>query len=289
MTSFEQKVGRDRRFDEYLQRLGVSGDPFRAELGAIEAFAPAQRLDLLKLKWVLTDGKVGVLTGGLGMGKTTVCEFLVATLREESMISQDPSKQVIPVFIHGATYKSTDELLRAMILSLEMDANKSRALLFSTLKRWHQEHRERLAIVIDDVSEIGAEVREIGEFLRVLADIPGISLLLNGEPSQMERFLDAMPPLKDRVQVRVELKPMNPHQLEELILLRLKTAGCTEWDKLIAPGTFEALYKVSRGIPRRALKAASNALRYAAWKNVPIDARAVRDANRRPLRSRIFG
>ena len=289
MTSFERKVGRDWRFDEYLQRLGVSGDPFRAELGAIEAFAPAQRLDLLKLKWVLTDGKVGVLTGGLGMGKTTVCEFLVAALREESMISQDPSKQVIPVFIHGATYKSTDELLRAMILGLEMDASKSRALLFDTLKRWSQEHRERLAIVIDDVSEIGAEVREIGEFLRVLADIPGISLLLNGEPSQMERFLDAMPPLRDRVQVRVELKPMNPHQLEELILLRLKTAGCTEWDKLIAPGTFEALYKVSRGIPRRALKAASNALRYAAWKNVPIDARVVRDANQVSLMSRIFG
>ncbi len=35
--------------------------------------------------------------------------------------------------------------------------------------------------------------------------------------------------------------------------------------------------------------AASNALRYAAWKNVPIDARVVRDANRRSLMSRIFG
>jgi len=289
MTIFTRKVGRDRQFDRYLKRYGLGGDPFRAELGPLEAFAPTQRMDLLKLKWVLTDGKVGVLTGGLGMGKTTVCEFLVGSLREENMFHKDPARQVIPVFIHGATYKSTDELIRAIILGLEMDANRSRAALFDTLRRWSKEHKERLAIVIDDVSETGADVKEIGEFLRVLADIPGIALLLNGEPSQIDRFLESMPALKDRVQVRVKLEPMDSEHLEELILYRLKTAGCTEWDKLIDPSFFRELHKVSKGVPRKALKAASNAIRYSAAKNLPIDAKTVKKSNPRSLWKRIFG
>jgi type II secretory pathway predicted ATPase ExeA len=288
MTKFEEKVGRNRRLEDYLQRWGLEGDPFKPELTSAEAFAPFQETDLRKLKCVLSDGKVGVLTGGLGAGKTTVCEFLISSLKEESLITKDSSKQVVAIFVHGATYKSTDEFLRAIILGLEMNADKDRASLFEILHRWPQEHRERLAIIIDDVSESGADMREIGEFLRVLADIPGIALLLNGTPNQMEQFLDTVPALKDRVQVKVELMPMNRGQVEELIRLRLRGAGCTNWDGLVTPKGLEELYKTTGGVPRGVLKAASNALYYAAEKNTPIDARAVKKANKRSLLRRIF-
>lgn len=288
MTTFEEKIGRDRHLEDYLQRWGLEGDPFKPELSSAEAFAPFQEADLRKLKCALSDGKVGVLTGKLGAGKTTVCEFLISSLKEESMITKDPSKQVVAIFIHGATYKSTDEFLRAIILGLEMNANKDRASLFEILHRWPREHRERLAIIIDDISESSADMREIGEFLRVLADIPGIALLLNGTPNQMEQFLDAVPALKDRVQVKVELRPMGRDQIEELIRLRLRGAGCTNWDGLITSNGLEELHKITGGVPRRALKAAGNALYYAAKKNKPIDARAVKKANKRSLLKRIF-
>ncbi len=288
MTTFEEKIGRDQRFESYLQRWGLRGDPFEFELPSVDAFAPFQRDDLRKLKWLLSEGKVGILTGALGMGKTTVCEFLVASLREESLTALDPSKHVMPILIHGAAYKSADELLRAIILGLEMDANKDRANLFEILRRWPQEHQERLAVIIDDIPESGADVLEVGEFLRVLSDIPNISILLNGELKQMRRFLAEVPALLDRVQIRAELKPMNRKDLKELLELRLKNAGCTNSDGLLTPSGFESLYKLSKGVPRLALKAASNAIHRAAGMDVPIDARIVKQANKRPLLKRAF-
>jgi type II secretory pathway predicted ATPase ExeA len=287
VTIFEEKIGRNQRFENYLQRWGLQGDPFAFELPSIEAFAPSQREDLRKLKWLLSEGKLGVLTGALGMGKTTVCEFLVASLREENMTALDPSTQVVPILIHGATYKSAEELLRAMILSLEMDANKDRANLFEVLRRWPQEHQERLAIIIDDIPESGADGWEVGEFLRVLVDTPNISILLNGEFKQMQRFLAEAPALLDRVQLHVELRPMDMNNFKELIVLRLKNAGCADCGLLTQSG-YESLYKFSKGVPRLALKAASNALHRAAEMDVPIDARVVKEVNKRPILKQIF-
>lgn len=222
------------------------------------------------------------------MGKTTVCEFLVTSLREDSLATSDPSKQIIPILIHGAAYKSADEFLRAIILGLEMDVNKDSASLFEVLTRWKQEHQERLAIIIDDVPESGANVQEVGEFLRVLADLPNISILLNGEFKKMQRFLGEVQAILDRVQLHVTLRPMDRENLRELLGLRMKNAGCTSHDGLLTPDGFEALYKMSKGSPRSALKIAGNALRYAAEKDLPINARVVKKANKSSLLKRVL-
>jgi len=288
MTTFEEKIGRDERFESYLQRWGMQGDPFNLELPSVDAFAPFQKGDLRKLKWLLSEGKIGVLTGALGMGKTTACKFLAASLRDESLTAPDPSKHVLPILIHGATYKSADELLRAIILGLELDANKDQASLFEILRRWPHEHQERLAVIIDDVPESGADVVEVSEFLRVLSDIPNISILLNGELKQMRRFLAEVPALLDRIQVHAKLRPMNRKNLKELLELRLRTAGCANYGGLLTPSGFKSLYKFSKGVPRLALKAASNSIHHAAEMDVPIDARIVKAANKRSALKRAF-
>jgi type II secretory pathway predicted ATPase ExeA len=279
MSLFDDKIGQDKVFDGYLQRWGLREDPFKLELQSIDMFVPVQEDDLRKLKWVLTGGKLGVLTGGLGTGKTTLCEFLVASLREESLTAPEQSKLIVPVFIHGAAYKSMDEVLRAIMLALEMDADKDRASMFEVLRRWPREHSERLVIVVDDIHESRVNAKDIGEFLRVLVDIPSITILINGEPKRMELFLDKVPALRDRAQVRVEIKPMGRESLRKLLDFRLKNAGCENGSVLLTEKGFESVYSVSKGIPRRALKAASNALRYAATVDTPIDNKAVKKGN----------
>jgi type II secretory pathway predicted ATPase ExeA len=280
MTLFEEKVGVDQRFENYLQRWGLRGDPFKLELQSIDMFVPVQEDDLRKLKWVLTQGKLGVLTGGLGTGKTTLCEFLVASLREEGLSAPDPSRSIVPVFIHGAAYKSMDEVLRAIMLALEMDTEKDRASMFEILRRWPREHPERLVIVVDDIHESRVNVKDIGEFLRVLVDIPNVTILINGEPKRIELFLEKVPALRDRVQVRVEIKPMSRENLRKLLDLRLKSAGCDDGSVLLTEKGFEMVYRASKGVPRLALKLASNAMRYAALVDTPIDARAVKKGNK---------
>jgi type II secretory pathway predicted ATPase ExeA len=288
MSLFDEKIGQDKVLDDYLQRWGLRDDPFKLEMQSIDMFVPMQEEDLRKLKWVLTGGKLGVLTGGLGTGKTTLCEFLVASLREESLAAPEQSKPVVPVFIHGAAYKSMDEVLRAMMLGLEMDAGKDRASMFEILRRWPREHSERLAIVVDDIHESRVNVKDIGEFLRVLVDIPNITILINGEPKRMQLFLDKVPALRDRVQVRVEIRPMSRETLRKLLDLRLKNAGCDNGNVLLTEKGFETVYRTSKGVPRRALKAADNALRFAATVDTPIDAEAVKKGNKLSFFRRSF-
>lgn len=288
MTLWEDKLGTDYRLETYLGKWGLRQDPFTPDLPTPEAFVPIQKEDLLGLKQLLLEGKVGILTGGLGMGKTTVCEFLTAALREESILTIDPEKQAIPLFIHGAAYKSVNEFLRSIILGLELDADRDPASLFELLRRWGIEHREKLALIIDDVPESTADFQEIGEFLRVLADLPHISVLFNGEFEQMNRFLEKVPALRDRVQFHVMLKGLDPTGVRELLQFRLRYAGYAESNGLITPGGFEKIHKLSGGVPRLVLKVASKSLHRAARLDMPIDADVVKKANKRSLLSKIF-
>lgn len=289
MTLWEQKLSRDYRFENFLAKWGLRQDPFSPELPTPEAFVPVQKEDMERLKRLLLNGKVGILTGGLGMGKTTVCEFLTAALREESVLTADPEKQAIPILIHGAAYKSVDDLLRAVVLGLELDASKDPASLFEILRRWGIEHREKLAILIDDVPESTADFQQIGEFLRVLADLPNISILFNGEHSQMKRFLEKVPALGDRIQLHVALKGLDLVGVRELIQFRLKHAGYFGADGLVTSDGFETIHKISRGVPRLVLKTASRSIRQAAVFDRPIDGKIVKMANRQPRFRKLFG
>jgi len=288
MTLIEEKLGKDQKLEVYLQKWGLREDPFNLELPTPQAFVPIQREDLLKILQHTREGKLGILTGDLGMGKTTICEFLVAALREESLLTTDPSSQVIPVLVRGAAYKSVDEFLRAIILGLGLDASVDSAGLFEILRKWSQEHPEKLAVIADDIPESGANLAEIGEFLRVLADLSGISVLLNGSIKQMKEFLTKVPALMDRVQLHVELHPLGLAQIKELLDLRLKHSGCTNPEGLLTPDVLDAIYRLSKGVPRSALKAASSAIAYAARNDLVLDSRAVKKANRRPLFSRLL-
>jgi len=290
MTLWQEKLGKDYRLEIYLKVWGLKRDPFTPDLPAPEAFVPAQRDDLIKLKEILAEGRVAVLTGGLGMGKTAVCKFLTAALREENLVFPDPSKQVVPVMIHGAAYRSAEEFLRAIITGLELDAGMDPVGMFEILRRWGIEHKEKLAIIIDDVPESTADFKELGEFFRVLADLPGISLLLNGEEKRMENFLEKIPALRDRVYLRVKLRPLTLPEVRELLITRMRYCAAEERDFMSGPITrdgFEEIYRISRGIPRKVLAAASRSLRLAAAWSSQIDTEIVRRANRTSLLGRL--
>lgn len=288
-------MGKDEKFELFLRKWSLWRNPFSYDLPAPEAFVPFQRAELLRLKEVLMSGKVGVLTGGLGMGKTTVCEFLTVALREESMLSSDPSNQVIPVFVHGAAYRSAEELLRAIIHSLGLDASRDSATLFEFLRRWPVEHSERLAVIIDDVPESRADFLEIGEFLRVLADLPQISMLLNGEKKQMDRFLEKVPALRDRIEFWVALRPFSFQAIQDMLRYRIRYASKPVGsgvqhpaDHLITPAGWVSIFDLSGGRPREALKVAARSLYMAAMLDTPIDEWVVKRANRRPWWRRLL-
>ena len=250
-----------------------------------DTYVRVQPDEIVALKQAISNGRVAVITGPLGIGKTSLCRYIVDELMNESLSTSDISKQIVPVYLSGAAYRETDDFLKGIIKGLALDANKDRVALFNILTSWPKEHKEKLAAVIDDASEGGANVNELGEFLRALADVENIAIVLNGEPKRMKKFLDLNPPLRDRVQTIIELRQMTRDELKEMLTKRAKMHGVEDY---VSEGAFDELYRLSKGVPRAALKAASRAFELARKEGKKIDGAIVKRANRASFWERLF-
>ena len=261
-------------------------DPFAlAPEVKAEAYVKVRGEELNKIKRALLDGKLVVVTGKLGMGKTTLCEQIVQEFERESLTSEEGTP-VVPVLIKGAACSKTDDFIRGILTELALDTNKDRAELMSMLIRWSTIHREKLVVLIDDASESMVDVSELGEFLRVLTDVEGVSILLNGEPGPVKNFLNKVRALHDRVQLQVELGPMSKEEIKQLVNRRAELAGVGDH---ITEDALEELCKLSKGVPRKVLKAASKAFELAAREHKPIDKKIVKKANKRGILNRLLG
>ena len=250
-----------------------------------DTYVRVQPDEIVALKQAISNGRVAVITGPLGIGKTSLCRYIVDELMNESLSTSDVSKQIVPVYLSGAAYRETDDFLKGIIKGLALDANRDRVALFNIMTSWPKEHKEKLAAVIDDASESGANVDELGEFLRALADVENIAIVLNGEPRRMKRFLELNPPLRDRIQTIIELRQMTRDELKEMLTRRAKTHGIEDY---ISEGAFDELYKLSKGVPRAALKAASRAFELARKEGKKIDGNLVKRTNRASFWARLF-
>jgi type II secretory pathway predicted ATPase ExeA len=250
-----------------------------------DTYVRVQPDEIAALKQAISNGRVAVVTGPLGIGKTSLCRYIVDELMNESLSTDDVSKQIVPVYLSGAAYRETDDFLKGIIKGLALDSNRDRVALFSILTSWPREHKEKLAAVIDDASESGANVDELGEFLRALADVENIAIVLNGEPKRMKRFLDLNPPLRDRIQTIIELRQMTRYELKEMLTKRAKTHDVEDY---VSEGAYDELYKLSKGVPRVALKAASRAFELARKEGKNIDRTIVKRANQVSFWERLF-
>lgn len=239
-----------------------------------QAYVPVLTEHLEGLKRAIRSGKVTVVVGERGLGKTTLCERAVADLKREEF-------QTVPVLLRGAAYGQAEDFVRGIQIGLGLDPRGSRAELVGSISDWVAMHSERLVVFVDDASECADDppvARELGDFLRAVADIGGITLVLNGEPDRMDRFLQFAPALADRVQARVVLRPLGGDAVERILRRRAELGGV---DGLITDDAYGELVRLSRGNPRSALKLASRAYELAREKGVVIDAGVVRRVGRK--------
>ena len=270
---FGKKFGEDEDLKKYVKRYGLKRNPFAPKLPSPDLFVPIQKGEIRLLKEALSEGKVAVVTGRLGMGKTALSTFLVSAFKSEIV-----AKQTIPIFIRASAYEGVEGLAQYIGLKLGL-ATLDRAHLFETLGK---ESPERLVIIVDDVSESGIHPRKLGEFLRALADIERVGILLNGTPQGLKKFLKLSPALQDRVQVSIRLKPMNQQETSALLELRVKgaSARAAKGKKLLTKDALKTIHRISKGVPRKTLHAADRAFFYAAKLGTPINSKIVARANR---------
>lgn len=243
---------------DYLQYYRLREHPFSNVVDNKFYFdGPQHRDALLKLKYAIDTKKgLAVVIGDIGTGKTTLARRLLDDLNE------DLYEATLLVVIHSSV--SSEWLLRKFAIQLGIKDTKEDKveILGQIYKRlWEINESGKTAVMlIDEVQMLKS--REIMEEFRGLLnmEMPGgkmINLILFGLPD-LEEVLSLDEPLKQRVAMRVPLRPFNEDNTVEYIKHRLHIAGGEE--TLFLDSALREVYKYSKGIPRLINTICDNAL-----------------------------
>ena len=231
----------------YNQAFGLRQNPFSLTPDPAFLFLTEQHREALAgLTYALLQRKgFAVLTGDAGTGKTTLLSRILRFI---------PSSRLQFSLIVNPTL-TPSEFLELALLDFgltEIPDSKARRLwlLQQLILQGHREGKVS-ALIVDEAHtvshEVFEEIRLLGNFEE--AEQKMLQILLVGQ-TELDEILDRqdLRQLKQRVEVRLSLKPLKPAEVGEYIRHRWLRAGGTAH-----PFTAEAIEDIgyaSSGIPR---------------------------------------
>lgn len=243
---------------DYLEYYRLREHPFSNVVDNRFYFDSTQHRDaLLKLKYAIDTKKgLAVVIGDIGAGKTTLARRLLDDLNE------DIYEAALLVVIHSSV--SSEWLLRKFAIQLgvkdiEEDKVKMLGQIYRRLLEINESGRTAV-LLIDEVQMLKS--REIMEEFRGLLnmEMPAgkmINLILFGLPD-LEEVLSLDEPLKQRVAMRVVLRPLSEDNAIDYVRHRLHVAGGEQ--TLFLDDALREIYRYSKGIPRLINTICDNAL-----------------------------
>ncbi|MBM4334618.1 MAG: AAA family ATPase [Deltaproteobacteria bacterium] len=243
---------------EHLKFFQLPTDPFQNECDERFYFesAPQKRARLRLMRGIQQRRALSVLLGGPGLGKTTLAHSLLRALDPREFAAHYLS---IP---HEACASGWFLPNVARAFGVHAPADQVQSLVDQIHAQLVQiAASRRSSVLLIDEAQLFRNRDAMEEFrglLNLLHDGRKlVSLVLFGLPELAEVLkLDA--PLAQRVEIRVELTPMDWLESQAYVSHRLRLAGAKS--PVFAPDALEALFRCSGGVPRLLNTIADNAL-----------------------------
>ncbi len=218
---------------------------------------------------------IALLTAPAGMGKSLVCQRLIANLKG----------RFATIYLGNANFPTRRSLLQAILLELGDEHSRSdEAELRHTLgKRLHglRRQHEALLLVVDEAHLFEAELLEE---IRTLADItddghPLVRIVLAGQLELEERLTERQfDALNQRLSAHVYLEPLTQNESAEFLCHRIDWAG-GEAETVFTEDALMIVVRASGGVPRCLNQLADHSLILAfASDEQPVEEKTVRDA-----------
>ncbi len=187
-----------------------------------------------------------LLTGDIGVGKTTILNYFIASLRKKKNII------VVPFFNPRLSVKEFYTVL-ASELKLPTIGKKAVFLLnFRQILQKLAQEGKTLVLIIDEGQAASIELLEELRLLSNLAESEtSLVIILVGQP-EIEKKLacEELYALKQRITYKYHLGPFeSPEDVSQYLITRILRAGSPK-TRLFNEEAIEALYRYSRGIPR---------------------------------------
>jgi general secretion pathway protein A len=244
----------------YLAHFGFTHYPFERALSPDELFASsAAREAQARLAHLVELRGIGLVTGEVGSGKTTICRQLAATLHPG----------LHRLFYVTLSTGNVLDMYKAITWQLGVPIERNRASAYRTIhteiSRLVLESKIHPILVVDEAHHLRNEVLED---LRLLTNYAmdaerRLCLLLVGMPELRRRLRMAVhESLAQRIVVRYHLAGLSREETPDYLAHRLQLAGSTL--PLFETPAIEALFQATQGLPRKLNAAAHYALSAAA-------------------------
>ena len=244
----------------YLAHFGFTHYPFERALQPDELFAStAAREAQARLNHLVELRGIGLITGEVGSGKTSVCRQLGASLHPG----------LYRLFYVPLSTGNVLDMYKAIAWQLGLPIERNRAAAYRAIhtevSRLTLETKNHPVLVVDEAQHLRNDVLED---LRLLTNYAmdaerRLCLLLVGLTELRRRLTMAVhESLAQRIVVRYHLGGLTREELPAYLTHRLQLAGCSL--PLFEPAAIEALFQATQGLPRKVNSTAHYALSVAA-------------------------
>ena len=256
----------------YQAHWGLQESPFRGRLDPKCFYQSPTHEEALARLHFLSDQqrRLGLLVGPSGSGKSLLLEVFAQQLRRTG-------RPVAKLSLLGVEPAEMLWLLAAG-WGLSLNPASSLAALWRAvtdrLIEYHYQHLEAVAL-LDDADQADPRVLQHVTRLARLDPSPEtrLTLVLAGHN---ERIAKLGEPLRELVDLRIEVEPWEAADTEEFLHVRLAEAG--RGSPVFADGAIARLHELSHGIPRRVSRLADLALLAGAGQRLDeIDAEVVEE------------
>lgn len=242
----------------YLEFFNLEKPPFTLAPDPLFFYPSKGHLQILEiLKYVLTEAPaLAIITGGTGLGKTSIIKVLVEDLKRKN-------DHIAILSIFNPDLKPTEFYL-AICKSLNLK-NLTPPLKESILREIAQllkDTEKRFLLIIDEAQLIPEETFEA---IRLLTNLSleaenKLQILLVGQPSlEFKLKSTKFTQFLQRVNLWEKIKPLERNELLNYVLFRVSRAGQNPVVN-IEKSIEKSLYKYTGGVPRLINKLMDRAL-----------------------------
>jgi len=231
----------------YRKYYGLTRHPFEKDLKPDELFVSIAAKELeARLKYLLQLRGIGLITGEVGSGKTSVCRKVATEL----------SSGLYRVFYIPLTTSNVTDTYKSIAWEMGVTTQRSLAALYRAIRlevnRLCLELKVRPILIIDEAQYLRNDVLEN---LRLLTNYEmdsqnRLCMIFVGQAELRRRMsLSVHEPLAQRLVVRYHLAGLAPEELPAYLQHRLELAG-TQMELFEQPA-LEAIFQATNGLPRK--------------------------------------
>ncbi len=248
----------------YREFYGLAHHPFEKDLEPDKLFGSLAAEELeARLKYLLDLRGIGLVTGEVGSGKTSICRKVAVSLHTG----------MYRVFYVPLTTGNVTDIYKSIAWEMGLTTERSLAALFRSIRqeveRLCLESKIRPILIIDEAQYLRNDVLQT---LRLLTNYEmdsqnRLCMIFVGQAELRRRLsLSVHEPLAQRIVVRYHISGLKRKELHPYLKHRLELAG-TQME-LFSQSALEALFQATNGLPRKINLLAHLSLNIAALQQV---------------------